>query len=405
MPVYDYMARDDNGKQVKGELFSDSRQHAVTALKMQKLTPVRIEEKKSKTLESGSDRSILKRKISKKHIAIFTRQFASMLQAGVPLPVIMDILIRQERNPSFKAILDSINADIMKGSTLSVAMSKFKVFPYMLISMVEIGEANGRLDISFERVAVNLEKEVKLRSKIKGAMVYPAVLLMVTIIAINLLLFLVLPVFARMFEQMGAKLPVLTVLLMNFSKFVSGYWYFSGTAVVILIVIAAKLLKEPSFRREFDRLALRIPVVGRLMNIIAMARFCRTFSSLVDGGVGVVISLETVRNIMGNLYIRDTFNEIIQEVKVGSSISNASSKYDIFTPLVVSMLRIGEESGSLGDVLAKTAELYEDEADAQLQKVTGMLEPMITIFMAIGIGLLIISIVQPMFQMYNIVGK
>jgi type IV pilus assembly protein PilC len=405
MPLYLYTARDKTGKEIKGEVSGDSKQNVVTILKMQELFPLLINEKTEKVSNKSVGIDLFEKKVKKKHITIFTRQFASMLQAGVPLTVILDVMIKQESNVTFKKILESINTDIMKGNTLSQAMSKFKVFPVILISMVEVGEVNGRLDVSFERVALNMEKEIKLASKIKGAMIYPIVLLTITLLVSTLLTFIVMPIFTKMFEQMGAKLPPLTVSFINISQFFTGYWYIVTGLILIITFIIFKLLKEPLMRKEIDRVMLHVPIVGKIQNTILMARFCRTFSALVESGVDVVVSLQTVKNVVNNLSIKSKFDEIVHDVQSGSTISRAISKYSIFTPLVISMVRIGEESGRLGDVLAKTAEIYEDESDAQLQRATAMAEPAVTLIMALGVGFIVLSIVQPMFKMYSIIGK
>lgn len=405
MPVYMYEAKDTRGNKVRGEIYSDSRQSAVTSLKLQKLFPMKLEEKNEKVQGSAGSRDVFKKKVKKKHIAVFARQFASMLKAGVPLIIIMDVLIKQERNPAFREILEAINSDILSGNTLSRAMMRHKIFSGLFISMVEVGEANGRLDTSFEHIAVALEREIKLAAKIKGAMIYPLVLLTVSILASIVLTFVVLPVFARMFEQLGVPLPPLTRIFIDFSSFMTVHWYISVMFVLLLMSIAAMLLREPTMRAKLDYILLKLPVIGRVQNVILMARFCRIFSSLVEGGVDVITSLETVRNVIGNIYIKNYFNKIIRDVQSGATIHAAVSNFRFFTPLVVSMIRIGEESGRLGEVLSRTADLYEDDAESSLQKLTALMEPMVTVFMALGVGFIVLSVVQPMFEMYRAMGK
>lgn len=404
MPVYRYLAKDSAGKTEKGEMYGETRGQVLSLLKRQKLFPVSVSE-----LAEAERRSryqyFLSPKVKKKHIAIFTRQFASMLNAGVPLPVILDVLIRQERNSTFRKILEEINEDIMKGRTISASMSRFDVFPPLLVSMVEVGEANGRLEVSFERTALNLEKEIKLASKIKGAMIYPSVLLIVTMLVSVLLTVFVLPVFTDMFSQMNTELPALTQILLGISGFLRGYWYIPVITLILVVLILFKLMKEPDFKRQIDRMVMHIPIIGRLANIVFMARFCRTFSSLVEGGVPVVPSLEIVKNVMPNQYVKSSLDDIIAQVQSGTTISQAASEHRIFTPLVISMIRIGEESGRMGEVMTKTAELYEDDSDAQLQRAAALVEPMITLLMALGVGFIVLSIVQPMFGMYKLLGK
>jgi len=405
MPVYLYEAVDRMGKKVKGELASDSEQRALTSLKMQSLFPLKITESKKKEKNKSANKDLFKPKVNKKHVAIFARQFASMLKAGIPLTIILNVLIKQETNPTFKEILESINSDIMKGSTLSLAMAKFKEFPSIMVSMVEVGEANGRLDIAFGRVAINMEKEIRLASKVKGAMIYPVILLIVTIAASTLLTFIVLPKFTDMFKQMGAKLPVTTRIFVGFSSFMTKYWYIPLGVIIFILIISTIIMKNQSSRKTMDKIIFRLPLIGRVQNIILMARFCSTFSALIESGVSVIIAFETVRNVINNLFIKSKFDDIIRDVQSGDNISSAIEKYEMFTPLVVSMTRIGEESGQLGEILTNTALLYEEESEAQLQRLTAMAEPAITIFMAVIVGFIVISIVQPMFGIYNLIGK
>lgn len=405
MPVFQYTAVDRQGKQVKGETAADSMQNALTAIKRHGLFPVKVAEKKDVAANKMSESSFFKQKIKKKHIAIFARQFASMLQAGVPLPILLDVLRQQEKNAEFKKILESINADIMRGNTLSGAMSRFSEFPPLMISMVEVGEANGRLEASFDRIAINMEKELKLSAKIKGAMIYPVVLLCVTVLAGLMLSIFVLPKFADMFSEAGAELPIITQFLLGASTFLTTRWYIllGITAAVAIALFVA--LKQLPVKRKLHQAILQLPVIGQVQNAILMARFCRSFSSLIEGGVDVVLSLDRVKHVISNLHARSSFEEIIADVQAGATISQAIAKKKIFTPLVISMTRIGEESGRLGEVLQKTAELYEEESETRLQRMTAMAEPMVTVLMALGIGILVIGIVLPMFQMYrNVAG-
>lgn len=403
MPVFTYTAKNMQGQQVKGELNGENRQYVLARLRQQQLFPLQVDEKKDRQEATG--RELGKGKVKKKQIAIFTRQFASMLHAGVPLPVILDVMIRQEGHKPFRTILEAIQAEIMKGNTLSLALSRHKVFPPLLISMVEVGEANGMLDIAFERIALTLEKEVKIAAKIKGAMIYPMVLLSVTVIVMLLLSFVILPIFVGVFEDMGVELPALTVGFLKLSRFITGYWYWVLGITAGFVYLVRRIAGEPDIRKEIDHVLLRLPVIGQTVLIINMARFCRTFSALMEAGVGVIRSLETVRNVITNQYMKGRFEEIIRDVQKGTTITQALSRHWIFTPLVISMSRIGEESGRLGETLAKTAEFYEDEADSLLQKATSMLEPAITVIMALGVGFVVMSIVQPMFQMYTSFGK
>ncbi len=404
MPVYEYTARDLNGKLVKGEFIGNSLEDTVTGLKAQKIYPLKVSQKKQESEKNVSDRSIFKKKVKKKNVAVFARQFSSMLRSGIPLLVILDVLFKQEKNPEFKQILSGITSDIMKGFTLSSAMEKYKEFPEFMISMVSVGEANGKLDVCMARVATNMEKEIKITGKLKSAMIYPCILLSITVIAIFLLTFLVLPVFSGMFQQSGVKLPALTSALLGMSDFMKIYWYIPLIFAGMLVICISFVRKSESYKMFRDKFIFSIPVIGGVQNIILMTRFCQTLSALIEGGVGIIFSLQIVKNVIGNRYIKEMFDVIIKDVQTGLPISESVSKYKVFTPMVVSSLKIGEESGTMGEVLARTADVYEDESDLMLQKLTSLVQPVITVIMAIGIGILVISIIQPMFQMYSFIG-
>lgn len=286
-----------------------------------------------------------------------------------------------------------------------MAMSKYKAFPPLMINLVEAGEVNGRLELAFERIADGMEKELKLTSKVKGAMVYPVILLTVCLIASILLTFIVLPIFTNLFEQMGVELPLLTSIFIKASKFAIGNWHFIIVVVMLAVLSGAFLLKNRATRKEIDRMLLELPYIGGVYNTILMARFTRTFSTLLEGGVEVLTSLEISKKVVGNLYMNKVFDEIILNVKSGSPVYVAISRFKIFIPLVVSMIRIGEESGRLAEILSRTAGYMEEDSDSQLQRRTALAEPLITIFLGVSVALIVISIVQPMFKMYTVIGK
>ena len=298
MPIFVYSARNIYGKKLKGELVCDSRQDALNNLKLQKLFAFRLNEKRMNYRQKSTGKVNAAASIKKKSISIFARQFASMLRAEIPLSEILDILTVQEKNPEFKKILRSINADILKGGVLSMAMSKYKAFPPLMINLVEAGEVNGRLELAFERIADGMEKELKLTSKVKGAMVYPVILLTVCLIASILLTFIVLPIFTNLFEQMGVELPLLTSIFIKASKFAIGNWHFIIVVVMLAVLSGAFLLKNRATRKEIDRMLLELPYIGGVYNTILMARFTRTFSTLLEGGVEVLTSLEISKKVV-----------------------------------------------------------------------------------------------------------
>ncbi len=401
MPVFSYIARNSQGDIEKGEISGSSVQDVVAELKLRYLHPIKLDEKIDKEDRQLLSIDIFSKSMKKKKVAIFARQFSTMMSAGVPLSLILDVLIKQERSSAFIETMKSINTDVMTGNSLSQSMKRTKAFSPLVVSMVEVGEASGRLDMAFDKIAVSLEKEVKLASKVKGAMVYPAILFITSIIAYIILTFFVLPIFGRMFAAMNAPMPPLTSGIMGMSSFMGRNWSIIPGALAVILFIIIFVYNDPELKSDIDRLLLKLPMVGKLQRTILMARFCRNFSSLSDSGVSLVQSLEIIKGIVRNTHVKKGFDEIISDVQAGSSISQAASSVGIFTPLVISMIRVGEESGKLGEVMSKTAEIYEEESEAGLQQVTSMIEPAITLLMALGVGTVVLSIVQPMFSMYS----
>lgn len=407
MPKYIYYALDQNGNKITGDLFADSQTSIFTELKQKNLFPISIEEfdEEFHNKKELRKRQFLAPKITKKQISNFFRQFSSMYKSGMLILTILDVLTKEEENITLKYILEEIKSDIMKGDTLSIAMSKHKIFPQIAISMAEVGEANGKLDMSLLKVSKSMDNTLKLQGKIKSAMIYPSVLLTITILACTMLTIFVLPVFAKLFEQSGTPLPPLTRLLLSISTFLTTQWYIVLLLIFFITFLIIYCFKNEKFRVTIDKHMLRIPVIGRLQKITYMSTFCRVLSSLLEGGVEVIKSLEIVKNVISNTYMKNCLEELISDVKKGISISQSINKFDIFTPLVVSSIKIAEESGSIGEVLERTSDIYEEDSEIQLQKLVTLLEPAVTIIMALGVGVIVISIIQPMFQMYTIIGK
>lgn len=406
MPVYIYEAMDTTGKKIKGELFGESQSEVISWLKNGNLYPVDIEVKKITAHDTRPGGAFfLKRRIKKKQVAVFARQFSSMLQAGVPLAILLDVLIKQQKNSAFREILIKISQDVLTGNTLSSSLAKFDVFPDFFVSMAAVGEENGRLGEAIDHVATNMEKELKLAAKVKGAMTYPLILLVISIISCIVLAFVVIPAFAGMFGEMGAELPASTRFFINLSRFIYEYWYVAASIIAVMVIVFLKAFKEPEIRERMDKLLFSLPLIGRIQNGIFMARFSRIISSLIESGIDVVRSLEVMRNITKNQYLKSILAQIVMLVQSGTTLSAAASRFRIFQPLVISMVKVGEESGNLESVLLKTAELYENESEEQLQRFTALVEPAMTLIMAAAIGFIVLSIVQPMFQMYSGFGR
>lgn len=409
MPTYNYTARDEHGKKVKAQIGAQDKISAINEIKRLNLIPLKIEElstQNSKTSGSYNAKGLYKYKMKKKKLSFILNQFSVMLKSGVPLPLVFEVLIEQESDKKVRDILISVNEDILSGSPLSAAMGRFRAFPSVITNMVAAGEANGRLELSFERASVNLEKELELNGKIKSAMAYPAFLLVIVLIITMVLNIVILPAFVKMFKSMDTTLPIFTIIVLNVSSFIKNFWHLMIVAVFLLTVLYKVLRKKSdAFKKKTDYFKLRIPVFGKLFKQTLTARFCRVFESLIDAGVEVVRSLEIAGEITANRYMQSEIESVIKNVKLGIPINNAMSMHNIFPPLLVSMIRVGEESGSLGEVLGKMADIYEAETATTTKRLTAIMEPVMTIIIAVVVGTVVLAIMLPMFSIYNKVGS
>lgn len=349
---------------------------------------------------------IHKAKISKKLLLNMLNQMALMMKAGVSLIMAMDVMIDGQKEKNFRKILQEIRQDLLGGTQMSDSMAKFRAFPEMLISMVRAGEENGRLDEAFTRCAALQESSMSLTAKLRSAMIYPCILLILTLALIIVMNVMVLPSFVGIFKQFNAPLPALTVSVMAVSGFIMTRWYVI-IAAVIAIIAAYKAGRHfsPSFVLRTDSLKLRFPVIGEVLRLSLLSRFSRVMSSLVNAGVNVVHSLEISAKVVQNRLIQKSIADMIEDVKVGVAINISMKRFSVFDSLMVSMVKAGEETGLLGDSLGKVAGLYENRSNESTKRMTTLLEPIMTIIIAVIVGTVIISIVMPMFGMYSVVSK
>lgn len=345
-------------------------------------------------------------KIPKKLLLNILNQMALMMKAGVSLIMAMDVMIDGEKNKNFRNILQEIRQDLLGGTQMSDSMAKFRAFPEMLISMVRAGEENGRLDEAFTRCAALQESSMSLSAKLRGAMIYPCILLILTLVLIIVMNVMVLPSFVGIFKQFNASLPALTVGVMAVSGFIMTRWYVI-VAVMIAVIAAYKAGRHyaPSFVLRTDSMKLHFPVIGEVLRLSLLSRFSRVMSSLVNAGVNVVYSLEISAKVVPNRLIQKSIADMIEDVKVGVAINISMKRFPVFDSLMVSMVKAGEETGLLGDSLGKVAQLYENRSNESTKRMTTLLEPIMTIIIAVIVGTVIISIVMPMFGMYSVVSK
>lgn len=396
--VFKYRAVSQNGEIIEGFYEGKDESDVLIMLRGNNYLPVSIEK------DTGAEAQIdlFSPKVKKKDLAVFCRQFYTMLDAGIGIVKCLDILEKQTENKTLVKAIASVYEDVQKGFTLSEAMKNHrKVFPQLLIHMVEAGEVSGNLDTIMERMAVHYEKESKLEQKIKSAMIYPIMLAVVSIAVVVFLLVSVLPTFISMFEGSGQALPGPTQILLDISNWLSSYWYIFISMVLGLILAFVVLRRTPGGRRFLDNLKLKIPVVKDTTVKIITSRFTRTLSTLLASGIPLIQSIEVVSKIVGNKVVYDRLEVATDDIRKGVSLSRAVRNVGVFPPMVDSMINIGEESGALDDILNKTADFYDDEVEASLQKMTTLMEPLMLVFMAVIIGFIVIAIAMPMFEVMN----
>jgi type IV pilus assembly protein PilC len=401
MAVFTYTARSATGDIMSGEREGKSREEVVGFLRTQRLTPVRIDEKAKKeggAISFGTG-------IPTRDIVIFTRQFATMINSGLPLVQSLDILAKQSDNKSLQKVIGQVLYDVESGQTLADAMRAHpKVFTDLYVNMVAAGEAGGILDTILLRLAVFLEKADALKRKIKGAMIYPSVIFTVAGIAVTVLLLFVIPTFQRMFESAGVPLPGPTLFVVGLSKLLQAYWWAGGIGIVAFVVLLKQYYKTPGGQLLLDRLMLNLPVMGNLQRKAGIARFTRTLGTLVSSGVSILDGLEITARTAGNRVLHDAIMESRASIAGGETISEPLKRSGVFPPMVTSMINVGEQTGGLDEMLTKIADFYDEEVDAAVEALLAAMEPIMIVFLGVVVGGMIIAMYLPIFDMMNAVG-
>jgi type IV pilus assembly protein PilC len=400
MPVFAYAGRGVGGQTARGELNAADRDAAIGQLRSQGITVATIEEKK-KAKSFGEK----KQKITEKDLVIFTRQFATMIDAGLPLVQCLEILSTQADNKTLGKLLNEVKLDVEAGSTYADALKKHpKVFDNLYSNMVRAGEAGGMLDTILQRLAKQMEKAAKLKAQIKSAMVYPAAIVAVAIIVVSVLLIWVIPIFAKMFSDFGGTLPALTQLVIDLSNIMQRYIIFMAIGAGIGGWLLKRYYDTPAGRLKIDGLALKMPVIGDLVRKIAVARFTRTFGTLIQSGVPIMDSLEIVARTAGNLVVENAILAARTSVGEGKTLAEPIGKTGVFPPMVVQMISVGEATGALDAMLAKIADFYDEEVDTAVAMLTSLLEPALMVFLGTVIGFIVIAMYLPIFKMASAIG-
>jgi type IV pilus assembly protein PilC len=402
MAAYAYSAFNAEGLELSGELHAPDITGAREQLRIRGLMASRLDELPSAGEESA--RNVFK-KVKPKTLQIFSRQFATMIEAGLNIVAALVILEQQTDDKYFGLVIKELRSDVESGLLLSEAMKRHpKIFDRLFISMVEAGEAAGILDEVLDRVAFQIEKSTQIKRRVKGAMLYPTmVLVFATLVLTGLLMFLV-PVFVKIFGQLGGELPTLTQYVVGASDLLRHKYYIIFPALAALIFGLRRYKKTEPGRKNWDRIKLKIPMkIGSVVLKVTMARFSRTLSTLVSAGVDIIKALEITGQTAGNWVIEEALSDVRAKVHEGVPIAQPLVDNPIFPPMVSQMVKIGEETGELEKMLGKIADFYEDEVDAAIQSLTSIVEPLMMILVGMMVGVIVIAMYLPMFKMLSLV--
>jgi len=393
MPTYKYKTT-IRGKVQSGEIEADDEQGAISKLKQKKIKVASVKKK------FESDFLSTKKPITERDIVIFTRQFSTMVDAGLPLVQCLEILGKQADNPSLGEVIVKIKTDIESGSNLSDAMRKHpKVFNSLYANLVEAGEAGGILDTILGRLANYIEKALALKKKVKSAMVYPAAIVTVAFTVVAFLMIFVIPTFATMFSNGGAELPGPTALVMDISDFFRNQWHYIFGGPVLFYILFKKMYATERGNIEVDRFALKLPVIGILIRKVSTAKFSRTLGTLLSSGVPLIEGMDICARTAGNKIVELALLNSIEAIKEGETIAAPLARENVFPPMVIQMIDVGESAGALDAMLSKIADFYDEEVDTAVDGLTALLEPVLMVFLGIVVGFIVVAMYLPIFKM------
>lgn len=400
MPVFKWEGKIYGGGAQSGTLEAANEIAVRSQLRSQRIIPLKISKVREK-----KPIVIFKAKVKAKNLAIFTRQLATMVDAGLPLVQSLDILADQEANPTLKEILNTVKTDVESGLTFAAALKKHpKIFNTLFTNMVVAGEEAGTLDIILNRLAVFIEKAEALRRKVKSALMYPAIVTFVAAVVVGILMVFVIPTFEKMFREANQKLPGLTQLVVDMSKFTRSHILIVLGALIALFFLFRYIRKTDTGKKATDAFLLKLPVFGILLRKVAVARFTRTLSTLMTSGVPILDGLNLVASTSGNKVIEDAIMAARENIKSGENIADPLARSKVFPTMVTRMISVGESTGALDQMLNKIADFYEDEVDTAVAGLTSMLEPIMIVFLGGVVGTIVIAMYLPIFNMANAIG-
>jgi type IV pilus assembly protein PilC len=400
MPNYAWKGRNRTGLVQEGVLVADSKELALTTLRRQNIVVTGIRER-------GKEISFSKmgRKVPAKVLAVFTRQFSVMIDAGLPLVQCLEILANQQEHKNFSKILLQVRQDVEAGSTLADAMRRHpKAFDDLFVNMIAAGEAGGILDTILQRLSTYIEKAVKLRAQVRAALIYPVAVICIAAIVVAVILLKVIPTFAALFTSLGAELPMPTRVVIAASNFLANYFIFFVIGIGFFVYFLRRYYKTYRGRRVIDGMLLKTPILGMILRKIAVARFCRTLATLTSSGVPILESLDITARTAGNAIVEDVIIETRKSVEGGKTLVEPLRDSEVFPNMVVQMIGVGEQTGALDTMLNKIAEFYEDEVDIAVAGLVKLLEPVMIFILGVVIGGIVIAMYLPMFTLINKIG-
>ena len=402
MPIFLWEGVTKKNEVKKGEIEAADEVAVRGLLRRQGFKSIEVKKKPKDIMEYLP---FLKGKIKEKNVVVFCRIFSTMINAGLPLIQCLDLLAQQEQDKSFSKIIRSIKEDIEGGTSLTNALKKYpKVFDELFVNLIAAGEAGGILDVILERLSNYMEKAMKLKARVKGAMTYPVAVLVISFSVVALLLLKVIPVFKKMFEGMGGQLPGLTQALITASEFTQKYFLFIGAVIFVIYIAFNRFHKTEKGRWIVDSILLKSPVFGDLLKKVAVAKFSRTLSTMMSSGVPILEGLTIVSKTSGNVVVENALLKTRQSISEGRTISEPLAETGIFPAMVVQMISVGEATGALDSMLSKIANFYDDEIDVAVDSMTALLEPVMMVFLGTVVGGMIIAMYLPIFKLASVVG-
>jgi type IV pilus assembly protein PilC len=403
MDVYVWEGRSRKGTIERGEISANNEAAVRLQLRRQQIQAIKIQTKPKDIFKGFKLRK--SGKVKEKDLVVFTRQFATMIDAGLPLVQCLEILASQQENAGFKGVLTKVKGDVEAGSTFAEALRKHpRVFSDLYSNLVAAGEAGGILDTILNRLAAYIEKAMNLKKKVKGAMVYPSVVMSIALIVVAGLLLFVIPVFQKMFADLGGTLPAFTQFVVTMSEVMRKYFLLVAAGLIVLGIAFVRWYRTEKGRAVVDHSLLKLPVVGPLIKKVAIAKFTRTLSTMLSSGVPIMEGLEIVARTSGNMTIEKAILKTKLSIGEGKTIAEPLGASGIFPPMVVQMISVGESTGALDSMLSKIADFYDDEVDAAVAALTSLLEPAMMVFLGVTIGGMVIAMYLPIFKMASVIG-